>query len=136
MKSILGIFYRETHWKWRNKHLAPDSKYELTNRIKSGYLEMFMGSLNTSFDTYKEANGKIESMMNYNEVSYPKINEERQYLTKNLSRKDTGRFDKYEGYKTEVSAMYAYVNFRYGFKFSSLLLLESMKDSDKPNSYV
>lgn len=70
----MELFYNEQLGKWRSGINAPDSEFVRTAHIKSENLEMLMDSLDNSqkewLDSYAQADGKIEDMINYNNFCY------------------------------------------------------------------
>lgn len=74
MKNIMELLYSEELNGWRSGTHAPDSEFVRTARIKSENLELLMSGLDASqkdwFDAYSEADGRIESMMHYDNFCY------------------------------------------------------------------
>ncbi len=51
------------------------------------------------------------------------------YLKQRLSEEDIGQLDKYSDLEFERSSIYAYRNFRYGFKLATLLMCDLFIDN-------
>ena len=70
----MELLYNEQLGTWRSGIHASDSEFVRTARIKCENLEMLMDSLDASqkewFEGFSHADGKIESMMHYNDFCY------------------------------------------------------------------
>lgn len=61
-----------------------------------------------------------------------KISDEREALQTKLNAEDSERLEALGEMYIETSAMYGYENFLCGFKLGALLMLEILKDEDRP----